>query len=229
MQARLPISAAPGYYSVPNFTGRTDIVVGIPCFTRPVSWDWMRAMVDMRRPQGFDMATIAVQSKTSCKDFAGNLEEIGPARDLIVQKAQEAAAKFLLFVDDDVEPPKHALVDLMAVLRHRPNARVVGGIYCQKNYENIPVVWDMDGDDIGEWSPADAVFKCSAIGAGCMLIDMRIFSELPYPWFSPSKGGNEDKRFCAKVRKLGYDVLADGSIRCGHWAGLRKWVFNMKE
>lgn len=58
-------------------------------------------------------------------------------------------------------------------------------------------------------------------GAGCVLYSMEVFYKIDYPWFetkyseSGDKNG-EDTVFCRKLRKAGYRIYVDTSIKISH-------------
>lgn len=224
MQARLKIANSPYYFEIPELNGFSDLIIGIPCFTRDVNIPWVNALRALEIPKETTFQYASVQGNNKTLDFTGDYNFIGPARDAIVRKAQTVKSKYLFFIDDDVEIPPYAFNLLYRALKQYPQAKVCAGIYRQKNNPPIPVVWDLDGDDIEDWEPRNSIFECSAIGAGCMLIDTSVFQKLPSPWFYPTPQGlNDDKLFCNKIRKLGYKVLAHGGVLCTHWAGLKPY------
>jgi hypothetical protein len=77
--------------------------------------------------------------------------------------------------------------------------------------------------NIEEWEPG-ALIEVDATGTGCLMIDMKVFNDLPYPWFrfspnpDPRSGGvvGEDFGFCSDLRKKGYQIFVDTSIPAGH-------------
>lgn len=199
MQARLKIANSPYYFEIPELNGFSDLIIGIPCFTRDVNIPWVNALRALEIPKETTFQYASVQGNNKTLDFTGDYNFIGPARDAIVRKAQTVKSKYLFFIDDDVEIPPYAFNLLYRALKQYPQAKVC-------------------------WEPRNSIFECSAIGAGCMLIDMSVFQKLPSPWFYPTPQGlNDDKLFCNKVKKLGYKVLAHGGVLCTHWAGLKPY------
>lgn len=228
MQAQLRCLDNPSkVFEIADFSGSADVLLGIPCFTRPIQSSWMRAVQRLQYPTGMTFGVIAEQGKNPTIDsIKGDYTRIGPVRDKLVLRALTAKAQYLLFLDDDVEPPADMPVRLIEVLQSSVNAKVCGAIYPRKGDDFYPVLWSLDGEDIESWSPPWGVFECGAVGAGCMMIDMSIFSVIPYPRFQPSVGPNDDVLFCQKVRQAGYTVWAHGGVRCGHWAGFRKYIWS---
>lgn len=211
MLARVRIHKTARWYEVPSVNqAGADIVIGLPLSIRHVAEPWVEAMQRLAHPRGLKVRRAATQ------DLTYSVDNIGKARNKIVAHAMDAGVRYILFIDDDVELPQSALVELLTALKANPRARVCAGIYCKKDPppDNHPVVWDENGTPILSWTPG-MVFECGSIGAGCMLMDASVFDEISAPWFG--LGADEDIHFCTQVRKAGYQVLAHGGVICPHW------------
>jgi len=140
-------------------------------------------------------------------------------RNRLVKDAQDAKAKFIFFLDSDVLPP----ADSLAMMRqfHHP---IVTGIYWAK--PGYPAVWRYKRGKylpITNWGNAGS-FNVDAAGAGCLLIDMRVFDVVPYPWFkwgvrdprSKRKGLGEDFYFFRKAAKHGFPAICVPAVQCKH-------------
>jgi len=152
------------------------------------------------------------------------------ARNWLAERAIEAEAKYLFFMDEDVCVPPHAIRQLIYRLEHNPEAAVAGGIYCLKTDYPEPLVF-VDGDGKGcywDWH-AGELFECSGIGMGCAMIRVEALAAIAKPWFqtvddnSASLEGHnratawtEDLWFCKQVREAGFKLLADGAILADH-------------
>lgn len=61
-------------------------------------------------------------------------------------------------------------------------------------------------------------------GASCILIDMKAFARVGFPWFDMHQTWDgrkyscwsEDLSFCRKLHECGVEIVADGDVRCGH-------------
>lgn len=65
----------------------------------------------------------------------------------------------------------------------------------------------------------DSLVECDAVGAGCLLIAREVLERMEPPWFkfdTASGYGGEDFWFCRKAKELGYPIVADLSVHCGH-------------
>ena len=144
------------------------------------------------------------------------------ARNRLVKDAQEAEAHYLFFLDDDVMPPADTLEVLLS-----NNLPIVSGLYWAKM--GVPAIWrwnkaSSNYEPIRNW-PRNALFPIDAAGAGCLLIDMRVFQHIPEPWFlwqirDPRKpqGLSEDWYFFKKAQEHGFTSYCDTRVRCIHQA-----------
>ena len=146
-------------------------------------------------------------------------------------------ASHIFFLDSDVCLPTDGLVRL-----YNWRLPIVCGVYGSKHC--APGVWIQQaksGD--GRYAPVlPEVLDANSllthpdimVGAGCCLIDLKIFDRLEEPYFewtqgrSPS-GVSEDFYFFEKVKKLNIPIHIDTAVKCGHidfcklnWKGERE-------
>lgn len=69
--------------------------------------------------------------------------------------------------------------------------------------------------------PKQSLFPVDFAGCHCMLIDRRVFDQLPAPWFYGAPG-TEDKWFCLRCAEYGLGVYVDLSVLVGHTAKEKK-------
>lgn len=131
------------------------------------------------------------------------------SREDIVKTAIKLKCTHLLFVDSDMHFEKDAILRLIA--RKKP---IVGtNAHCKK----LPLVATVTEPD-----KLEGLTTCKAVGAGFLLIDLKVFKKLKHPWFfwkSDSKGEvvmGEDHWFCEKATKAGYKIWCDLDIPIGH-------------
>ena len=152
------------------------------------------------------------------------------ARNAAVAEFARSKCSHLLFVDDDVTVPPHAITRLVAAADG--GTRVALGCYpgvktFGDGTTRVYVVLVRDGGGLEDchltWP--DGVVGVQAGGAGCMLIPRGVVEKIPYPWFRfqgtyvPGAGivtMGEDIDFCLRARAAGFPVVADGGVRCGH-------------
>ena len=157
------------------------------------------------------------------------LDAIAGRMNVIIDKFNQTDASHLLFVDGDVELPKHAVDTL---LRH--NVDMASGVYPFHNFDQIKSMlfgrmssdpknkcgqfiarsWDsMKGKVFGDgerWSG----------GSGCLLVKRRVFMRhnprIPRLQFSRAGGCGLDVFFWKRVQDAGCTVRVDANVVCGH-------------
>lgn len=143
------------------------------------------------------------------------------ARNRLVRDAQERNARYIFFLDDDILPP----ADTLRVLTES-QLPIVSGLYWAKR--GTPAMWLQDKEGkygpILEWAPGQLV-RIDAAGAGCLLIDMKVFDQIGNPWFKwevedPKKpvGLSEDWYFFKRAAESGFHAFCDTRVRCIHEA-----------
>lgn len=190
--------------------------VGIPlCGAETTPW-WGVACMTIDWPGGLDFNLRIVEGM-----------RVDDARNMIVEEAIKAGAKYIWFIDDDTLPPRHACKKLLRVLQQDPEAMVCAGIYCSKTDLPEPWVWTEPRNGVyWGWKLGD-IFDCELIATGCMMIRAELFKHLEKPWFKEvdtidtEKGEGQrwtdDLYFCDKVRKAGFRIVAHGGVLPIHW------------
>lgn len=159
-------------------------------------------------------------------------------RNALVKDCLNINASHIFWLDSDVLPPPEAIPRLMS---HK--YPIVSGVYRSKT--NAIGAWMLKGvvDGVKRYSPvssiANQVVLADAVGAGCLLTDIRLFKRLPEPWFKwgildlDKPGTSEDFYFCEKVfEHTGLKVLVDGHVLANHeglarvniHGGLEDWI-----
>jgi len=75
-------------------------------------------------------------------------------------------------------------------------------------------------ESIDEWEENELV-EVDATGTGCIMWDMKVFREMPYPWFKAQYNPDgspigEDFGFCQDLKKAGYSIHVDTSVMAYH-------------
>lgn len=83
------------------------------------------------------------------------------------------------------------------------------------NAEGIPTPINVGDYDDG------ALVEVDATGTGCIMYDLKVFKRLPYPWFKFRKQPDgrtlgEDIGLCMDLKKAGYPIYVDTSVKIGH-------------
>jgi len=145
------------------------------------------------------------------------------SRDHLVKKALEDNVEYVFFLDTDVVVPADVLPHLLAW-----KLPIVSGLYWTK--AKLPCAYKLaEGNHV---KAIEQGFRngfpeqVDAVGAGCLLIDARVFKQIPPPWFhwdmvpwatsQEKPGHSEDINFCLKAREYGFPIYLDASMRCKH-------------
>jgi len=206
-------------YNANNAKG-VGVLVGFACSGRLITPEMVAAMATQHPPTHMSDGYLVVKGLP-----------VEKARELIAEKAVECGAKYLWFVDDDTIPPPNAMQKLIYFLDNYPEYKAVGGIYVTKADVSAPVCFRGEGKgSFWHWKKGD-IFEVTGIGAGCLMIAVDVFKELPKPWFTFSTVYNdqisettpaldavsEDIHFCQLVRKAGYKIAGHGDVLCAHY------------
>ncbi len=178
--------------------------------THPISWDWMDHHAAIQFPLGAATSRLRVFGKA-----------VDVARNEIVQTALDLNADYILFLSDDVLPPRQVFMQLWS-----HHADMVTGVYWTKSNPTLPYLWTekLDGPflnwQVGEYFPIDLA------GVDCLLVRTDVFRAIEPPWFSLDwKFGEGDFRnvmltedfyFYTKAKKAGFTLYCDTNVQCGH-------------
>ncbi|MDR3526884.1 MAG: hypothetical protein P4L57_06355 [Rhizomicrobium sp.] len=135
---------------------------------------------------------------------------VAEARNIAVQRAQEAGADYLLFLDSDMVFPQTVLHRLLI---HQKD--IVGAVYTKR-----VAPYDLLGTMLAGAEPpgADGLVEMLRLPTGCLLIRMAVFEKLTRPYFHfavDEEHGTmlgEDYVFCDRARLAGYRLWADFSL-----------------
>ncbi len=132
-------------------------------------------------------------------------------RNWLAAQAVKRGCTHLFFVDDDMIFPEDTLDKLLA-----HDKDIVGAVYNTKYEEQVPVVEYLD-----DQRPTE-LFKCGAIGTGCLLIKTDVFRKVPQIWFNYEWNDNgsvkmsHDWYFCHKARECGFEIWANPNLEIKH-------------
>lgn len=160
-------------------------------------------------------------------------------------------ADYIFFMDTDQTFPSNCLKNMFSLISEKHP--VVAGVYHKKSPDYAPVIgryapWtpeyksvkhhlreqgfvDHRGNQTLYWNPVhfydrNIPFYADLIGAGCMLVDTKVFKKLQRPYFryaydpllkDPSLNKiSEDMWFCAQLKNHDIPILIDPRVQCGH-------------
>ena len=142
---------------------------------------------------------------------------IDEMRNSIVRQALEEGCTHLMMCDtDQVYHPK----TLTSLLSHK--LPMVGCLVYRRYPPFDPLM--LRGsvgkyETIDEWEP-NSLVEVDATGAGCLLFNMRVFRNMPEPWFRTRKHKGkpvgEDIGFCSDLKAAGYKIYVDTGVPAGH-------------
>ena len=165
------------------------------------------------------------------------LSMVGKARELLVEDAQEVGADYLFCWDADMLFNSDSFIKLW-----RNQVPVVAALAFTARHPIHPVIyrmrthWDetnnteqIDGSDVIFDYPRDKLISNEdiegelAFGTGVFLCDMRVFREMPKPWFN-STGCGEDWFFCHRCSKFGIPRYVDTRVKSVHREHQARWA-----
>lgn len=136
----------------------------------------------------------------------------------------EGDYEFLMFIEQDIFPPKDVIEKLMAHNEHSANALYYHGYFDERRH---PFIMDeINGQSVLDKRAYDLVrdkklHKVQDPGFGCSLISRKMLEDIPFRW-EENDHKHGDRYFYIDARDKGYDVYLDTSILCEHWN--RPWI-----
>jgi len=197
------------------------LCIGFPCTWSHVPFPFFQSFIQMERPEFTPII--------ACNGPVDGL------RNKIVVDAINAGASHLIMMDIDQTYPVDAITKLLS-----HNLPVVGCLVHRRYPPFDPLIFKGDINTyqhIAEWEEGELI-EVDATGTGCLMFDMRVFHDLPPPWFrfrpnpDPERSGTvgEDFGCCSDLRKIGHKIFVDTSIKCGHLSTMEiteetHWLF----
>lgn len=146
------------------------------------------------------------------------------ARNELAMKAIQMGADYILWLDSDMVFEPDLMTRLFESLKAN-DADFVSGLYFKRFPPYEPVAYNkfdiVDDEIVTEkmTDVPDAVTEVGGVGFGCVLMStalaLAVYNEYN-TMFAPIGNVGEDIAFCYRAKTLGYKVLLDPSIRCGH-------------
>lgn len=146
------------------------------------------------------------------------------ARNELAMKAIQMGADYILWLDSDMVFEPDLMSKLFKTLKEK-SVEFVSGLYFKRVPPYEPVAYTTFGikDDeiIAEkmTEPPTEVTSVGGVGFGCVLMStslaLAVFNEYN-TMFAPIGNVGEDIAFCYRAKTLGYEILLDPDIKCGH-------------
>lgn len=136
-------------------------------------------------------------------------------RTYLAKRAIELGATHLFFVDSDMFFSPDTINKMLA---HKKD--IVACDYNKRKFPLESVTTQLEASEKNE----ENLYRVAAAATGCMLIDLRVFTEgkLASPWFNFGRNAEgelslgEDSWFCYTARDAGYEVWIDPTIKVLH-------------
>lgn len=168
--------------------------------------------------------------------------QIGESRQALTEICMDIPEiTHILYVDDDLTIVHPNSLMRMLEFLDRNNQYIVSGLYYRKQPPHYPLIMAMDEKDgqiifafpfRDKEPPKNSVMKVGAVPAGFLLVDKRVFTKIPKPWFvyndkelakkttivgvDPKPPG-EDIYFSYKARKAGFDLWVHAGVDLLHY------------
>jgi SAM-dependent methyltransferase len=182
--------------------------------------------------------------------------EVGRARNLIVHKAIEAKAKYLVFLDEDVIGPPNGMKTLLFHMENHPDWTFCSGLYATKSYPPEPLLYTEWGQGSNyDWQVGD-LKKVLFTGMGYSMIrvsDLALLDPITYDDHDPQTtapikvkeffktgdeqmvvagntiktGHTEDAHFFKQLEEKGLTAMIDTAILCSHFDDKQLLFFNV--
>lgn len=191
-----------------------DVFIATPSLGGLVTLDWALSQYYLGR----GLATMMAEPH-SWKGMP-----VDNARNLLVSDAQEAGARYIWFLDSDVQVPALALQYMITY-----RVPVISALVYGKQNQG-PALWRLNRDGKTyqpvQNFPKPSLQEVDAIPMGCCLIDMRVFDHMEWPYFKweiqdprLDRGSgrlSEDFYFCRKAAACNFRLYCYTGIEVGH-------------
>ncbi len=149
-------------------------------------------------------------------------QNIDAVRNDLVLQAIEEKCTHLIMMDTDQVYPSDTITKLIS------HKKPIVGAVVHRRYPPFDAL--LYRGKLGKYYhiPDEEIYSgklvdVDATGTGCILYDMQVFKKIPYPWFKirrqkDGKPIGEDIGLCSKLKKAGFNIFVDTSIRIGHMA-----------
>lgn len=157
-------------------------------------------------------------------NISGSL--IYAARDKLVGQAIKTECDYIMWFDSDMTFDQDTLERLLKAAEEN-DADIVSGLYFRRSPPYSPVAFSdfqiVEGEPSGKHKDYEGelsgMHEVGAVGFGCVLTSVGAVLDIlakNKSCFSPIGSVGEDLAFCWRARELGYKVLLDCDIKCGH-------------
>lgn len=215
--------------SLPESLAPVVVAICVPIYKNPTIHTY-RSMAQLWKPHGVS-EHFPPGSATYMLDEHGLL--IGQARMSLTGDALKMHELYpgnpqvthVLFVDDDMLFPPHALKQLLS--HGKP---IVGGLCHNRRKPYNPILARKHQDDRGLEEgvmgflyhlPPEGLVEVDATGGAFLLIERQVFDAIetkfgPLSWWKNMGESSEDFSFCARAKECGFPIYVDVGLDIGH-------------
>lgn len=161
--------------------------------------------------------TFGPEAKSIC--LVTDRMPVCEARNQLSQAALRHEADWIMWLDDDMEPPPDVVQRLM--VHDAPMASA----NCSKRIlppEVMTYLWEGRGFHTAIANPWPPVFEADAVGMACILMKREVLEAMwaktngrPFQ-YAEGRYGTEDMFFFETTKNLGYKVTVDTTFTVGH-------------
>lgn len=146
------------------------------------------------------------------------------SRNNLATQAIQSEADYVLWLDSDMVFEPDLLKRMFAVMEEH-DLDILTGLYFRRVPPYTPVIFDRLDMQRGvcEWSNfkslPNELFEVGGCGFGCVLMKTDVFIDVQArhrAMFDPILKTGEDLAFCWRARDVGYKIMCDPTIICGH-------------
>lgn len=156
------------------------------------------------------------------------------SRNLIVDKFLEGDYDYFFSLEMDVIPPKDIIERLL-----ESNKEIVSGVYFKPfiirdqndiilSKEIMPIAYQRYSENRLKrmsWKDVDNkdIVEVEVVGLGCILIKREVFEKkIKFRW-EQGNSSFDDFWFCKDVKRLGYNIFMNNSLKCKHLVTEMDW------
>lgn len=164
--------------------------------------------------------------------FLCKVPSIPVARDMLIKQALQQNCDYVFFIDTDLifeaSDPNTALYQLYQKInksKESKDGKIISGLYRTKKDQVFNYAMWIKHDNtflpIAEWK--DNFLEADVAGAGCCLIDMEVFKNIPRPYFRWEEFGemSEDFYFFQLAKKNGYNLHILTDVKMSHFGNVK--------
>lgn len=183
----------------------TKLAIATPLSGNTIPVEFFESYIQMRKPHNHIFLR------------AGGYQGVAHMRNQLVDGARQYNCTHILFLDVD---HRHNIDTISMLLSH--NKPIVSGLSFMRQGDYEPCMFRgiiNRYETVTEWEE-DELVEVDSVGGACLLVDMKVFDDIKYPWFdfmvNPDPavkfGIGEDVYFMNKCKQAGYKIYVD--TRC---------------